>query len=235
MKTLIFIYFLSSISLAEVLVGKAINLDGEFVYTEEHSIDRDSEGRAKRIETVYFDSEGKTIAKMTSDFAEKLAAPDSKFEDFRFNRVFEGKIAKEGDKDIYKISEFDSGKLIKATDLSYKTDLVSGSGFDNYIKENLVRKRVTQSSVHFLVMPRHDYYRFEVIDKGLSADSDREYVIKPSLVLSLFVKEIKIFYDEKSGILKKYVGLSNLPSAKDKPQSVVIEYKIKSPTKPEGT
>ena len=135
MKTLIFLYFLSSLSLAEVLFGKATNLEGEFVYTEEHSIDRDNEGLAKRIVTIYFDSEGKKIAKMTSDFAEKPAAPDCKFEDFRFNRVFEGKIAKEGDKDIYRIIESKSGNAIKTTNLVYKSDLVSGSGFDNYIKD----------------------------------------------------------------------------------------------------
>jgi hypothetical protein len=236
MKTLILLLLIAPIGFGEVLVGTAINTEGKLVYTEEHSVERDSEGYSKKIETSYFDPDGKKIAKMTSEFSDRLSAPNTKFEDFRFKRFFDGKFEKTGVKEIYKISEFSSNKLIKTTELDYKQDLVSGPGFDNYIKENLTRKKVKQSSVHFLVLPRHDYYRFEVKDKGLTKEElDREYVIKPSFVLSLFVKEIKIYYDAQSGVLKKFIGLSNLPSSMDGPQSVTIDYKIKGPFKAEGT
>lgn len=234
MKFVVFYFLIVTVAVAEVLVGKATNDQGEFVYTEEHVVDRDDQGRAKHIVTTYFDPNGRKIAQMDSDFEGKLSAPNSKFEDFRFDRVFEGKHLKIDNKDVYQIAEFNSKKKVKTTDLEFKTDLVSGPGFDNYIKENLIRKKVSKSSVHFLVLPRHDYYRFEVIAKGTSSDSNQEYVIKPSLVLSLFVKEIRIYYDEKSGLLKRYVGLSNLPSALDKPQSVTIEYQTKDSPKSES-
>jgi hypothetical protein len=230
MKTFILFLLLTSSSLAEVLFGTARNSEGELVYTEEHLVERDAGDLSKKIETSYFDKDGKKIAKLISEFSDKPSAPNSKFEDFRFNRIFEGKFEKKGGKEFYKISELNADKLTKVTELSFRNDLVSGPGFDNYIKENLMKKKLTKSSVHFLVLPRHDYYKFDVIDNGLTKDElDHEYIIKPSFVVSLFVKEIKISYDAKTGFLKKYVGLSNLPSSKDASQSVTIDYQVKSP------
>lgn len=222
-QTLFFIFTLSLSVHAETLKGTARNSSGDVVYTEVHEITRKASGLTTKVVTTYYKPDGKQFARLASDFSQNTFAPDSKFEDTRFDLVIEGTQVKSGTKSVYRITESKKGTVVKTTDIELKDNLISGPGFDNFISEKLLKAKNDRMSVRFLVMPRHEDYSFAV-KKIESPDELRVYSIKPATLLSLFVKEIVITYDTSSNLLKKYEGLSNLPTDQDDSQNVVIEY-----------
>lgn len=222
-QTLFFIFTLSLSAYAETLKGTARNSSGDVVYTEVHEITRKPSGLTTKVVTTYYKPDGKQFARLASDFSQNTFAPDSRFEDTRFDLVIEGTQVKSGTKSVYRITESKKGTVVKTTDIELKDNLISGPGFDNFISEKLLKAKNDRMSVRFLVMPRHEDYSFAV--KKIESPAElRVYSIKPATLLSLFVKEIVITYDAPSNLLKKYEGLSNLPTDQDDSQNVVIEY-----------
>lgn len=224
MKILIILFSISIVSLAESLKGTAKNETGAVVYTEVHRVVRSSGGFTCTVATTYYNPDGSKLGHLNSEFKEHLYIPDSQFEDLRFGRKYIGKVSKNGKKLVYQIDEFRGDKLVKSTEVELEDDLISGPGFDNFISEELIKQKKAQRPVHFLVLPRHSSYRFTVSQIDSQDEATRTYKIKPNALLSLFIKDIVISYDGKTGILKQYSGLSNLPAANDTAQNVVINY-----------
>lgn len=219
------ILFLALSANSEELKGTARSLKGDVVYTENHKIVRDKNNQVELLETDYFNPENKKIARLVANFKERPYLPNTKFEDYRFERVFEGVLKVEGKKSSYVLSESKKGVIIKTTEFEIEDNLISGSGFDNYIYSELIEKKQEQNLVQFLVLPRHESYKFQVIKIKSEAGSDDHFQIKPSSwVLRVFVKEINIYYKNGSRRLSRYTGLSNLPTDDDKSQEVTIEY-----------
>lgn len=219
----VFLFMFSSALQAETLKGTARNSSGEVVYTELHEIDRSPAGLTTKVVTTYFKPDGKQFARLASDFSQSQFAPDSKFEDSRFDLVIEGKQIKSGAGSVYRITESKKGSVVKTSNIELKENLISGPGFDNFIAEKLLKAKNDRMSVRFLVLPRHEDYSFAVKKIDSPAET-RVYSIKPATLLSLFVKEIVITYNAADNLLKKYEGLSNLPTDQDDSQNVVIEY-----------
>lgn len=221
-KSLATIFLFVMPAQANLLKGTAKSPEGKVLYSEEHKIVRDSNGLSKSISTTYHDVNGKKIASFHSNFSGHKFVPDSTFEDIRMSLKLEGKASENGK---YLIQSFAPDGEVKSKNVSLHLDMISGQGFDNFIKENFVDKDVKKLDVKFLVLPRKDYYQFEV-ERLSSANPELEhYRIKPSsFMVRLFVKEIDLYYSKKTGMLKRYVGLSNLPDEKNQPQIVDIEY-----------
>lgn len=225
MIKLITLILFSNCVFSETLKGTARNSNGEIVYTESHNIQRNKDGQVEYLDTDYFNSAGKKIANLTANFKDSPYVPNTKFEDFRFGRVFMGTL-KAGEKNnTYFITETKNGLQVKSTELKIEDNLISGSGFDNFIFKELVTKNIDTRAIQFLVLPRHDYYQFEVSKIKDESSVQDHYKIKPSsMLLKIFVKEINIYYQNNSRRLTKYTGLSNLPSDSDDSQEVIIDY-----------
>lgn len=184
---------------------------------------RSVSGLTSKVSTTYFKPDGTKFGHLISEFKSKPYLPDSEFEDLRFGRKYIGKLKENNGKSVYLVEEYKNEKLLKSTSIEIKGDLISGPGFDNFISEEIVKSKDQNKPVHFLVLPRHSDYRFNVCALN-DGSLFKQYKIKPSTLLSLFVKEIVISYDLKTSLLKRYEGLSNLPSDKDESQNVVIDY-----------
>lgn len=224
MKTVLISFFMVASVLAETLKGTAKNDRGVIVYSEIHNVERSSDGLTKKVTTTYFKPDGTQFGHLISEFNERLFIPDSEFKDLRFGRKYLGKVQVKEKRSVYVIEEFQNEKLVKTSEVELKDDLISGPGFDNFISQQIVKAKKTKLPVHFLVLPRHSDYRFNVSSIETDSVDTRKYKIKPATLLSLFVKEIVITYEGKVGLLKRYEGLSNLPADNDESQNVVIDY-----------
>lgn len=224
MKTLLFLATLTvcTTSIAETLFGTARGEKGQIVYTESHTIERRSDGLASTIVTDYKDASQKLFARMTANFKNNPHVPDLVFEDFRFERKYEGKHTPPNS---YTVTEFKGATIVKTSNFKLTDNYISGPGFDNFILNKFVNAKADVPSVQFLVVPRHDHYTFLV--NKIDGDTKKVYTIRPSsLLVRLFVSKIKITYDAKDHRLLRYEGLSNLPTNSDDPQTVVIEYSV---------
>lgn len=224
MKIVLAFIFIASAGAAEILKGTAKNDKGTIVYSEIHDVERTSDGLTKKVTTKYFKPDGSQFGHLISEFKGRPYIPDSEFKDLRFGRKYIGKVQIKEEKSLYVIEEFQNEKLVKTSEIELKDDLISGPGFDNFISQEIVKGKKSKLPVHFLVLPRHSDYRFNVSSVETNSTDTRRYKIKPATLLSLFVKEIVITYEGKEGLLKTYDGLSNLPADNDESQNVVIDY-----------
>jgi hypothetical protein len=229
MKIILFalIMFISRAASAETLSGVAKSVNGKMLYREVHDIEPGPAGSARSVRTTYFDPSGKKIALLASDFSRDPHLPDTKLEDFRFQRVYEGRLISDNSTGprTYQIIQSDSGKQVKVSNLKVEGVTIAVQGFDNFIVGQLLAKDVALAKVLFLVLPRHDFFHFEIIKTELSSPNEIQYRVRASNpLIRIFVKEIKVSYSRATRQLLRYQGLSNLPSENDESQVVDIEY-----------
>ena len=99
MKFFIFHLLFSLPLIANELKGIATTLDGKVhIYTEVYTIELDSKGLSKKIETKYLKPDGKLFATMVSDFSINPNIPNAKLIDLRFDKTEELVLNETGDK-----------------------------------------------------------------------------------------------------------------------------------------
>ena len=210
----------------DILKGKAKDASGRLVYEETHHIERHKDGTAVKINTSYTTPSGEVFAIFKSDFSKGPFLPESQFEDHRFQRKIIGRfVSLEANKWNYEVHEEKGGKEIKTTQLHLSPDSISGQGFDNFILTHFLKGSESDKVIPFVVLPRHDFFHFRVLKNQMKAQEDTVFQIRPTnFLIRAFVDPIELTYDSETKQLKRYKGLSNLPSVDDQPQSVVIEY-----------
>ena len=215
------ILLLSSLAEAKnnyVLRGNAINsTSGKFAYNEIHYIEADEKNLNKQIQTLYKTAEGRVFATMTSDFSKDSLLPEITFEDKRFGLVQKQEVDKENKKIILT-------KGNEKQEIPIRADLVSGQGFDNFIKLNFDSKPNKDIPMSFIVLDKMDFFRFSLRNSSNSG-SIKEFSLKiQSLFLKLFAGTISVKYDSEKKKLLHYEGLSNIADNDNKSQNVVINY-----------
>lgn len=205
---------------AESLEGIAKNKNGEFAYRELHKLNRQANGDLESIETKYLRKDGSEFASMTSNFKKNKYVPDTVFTDKRF----EEKITTELNEGQIEFKFFKKDELTKTKKLKFDDQMVLGQGFDNFLQDKIIKANEKSKSVHFVVVPQADYFRFKISDETKDTGSEKQITIKPeSFVVKMLIDAIKLTYTDSGKTLKRFQGISNLNNDKNESQIVDIE------------
>lgn len=210
----------------EAFLGEA-RVEGRLAYTERHVAQYDAAGRVLRASTEYFNPAGTLIARLDSDFAPSLTAPNYTFEDFRFRqrhgiRRVQGQLlmfSQNGD-------EPERTRVVPAPS-DQRTLVVGGQGLAYYCRAHLpsVKSR-QQTALQFLIPGSLDEYDFRLsyrqTDARRMASLDLEI---DSWTLRWFAPRLEMKFDESTGRLAYYKGLSNLFDDRRETQTVEITYR----------
>jgi hypothetical protein len=197
--------------------GVARSRDGSVAYVEVHEV-KLSGGRVTSAETRYERPDGRTIARLVSDYPAGSFAPDYEFYDLRsgareaVRRAANGIRLVDGDRD-------------KVLPLPEKLPLVAGQGLDRYARahlDELARGEVLRVS---LALPgRLDAFGFQLRGEPTADGRVRVSFEPTSFVLRLLAPSLVGEYDRSTGRLVRYVGVSNVAGEDGSPQHVEIAY-----------
>jgi hypothetical protein len=184
--------------------GVARSRDGSVAYVEVHEV-KLSGGRVTSAETRYERPDGRTIARLVSDYPAGSFAPDYEFHDLRSG-------AREA---VHR----------KVLPLPEKLPLVAGQGLDRYARahlEELARGEVLRVS---LALPgRLDAFGFQLRGEPAADGRIRVSFEPTSFVLRLLAPSLVGEYDRSTGRLVRYEGVSNVAGDDGSPQHVEIAY-----------
>jgi len=218
------IYILGTVSVfAEVewVHGKAINLNGELEFLEEHVIEYEGD-RIASIKTVFYDSDYNKIGEQVSDFAHgpQLGSYDFTDERLRYHdgaRVLSTQIL------IY--CKETAGKGIKEKYLQRDSSQIVGQGFHHFIVANLdslARGDVISAK---LVLPAHlDQFDIRIGKHQMAGNRIQVRIELDNWFLRLFTPHVEAEYDLNTRRLLSYRGLSMIADESGKTVEVAIAY-----------
>ncbi|MBC7714374.1 MAG: hypothetical protein H7177_13600 [Rhizobacter sp.] len=224
----LFVLFVTMSGFAEtpvnvIMKGEATNSKGKLVYTESHTYKKLSSGEITEIQTKYHNAEGKLIAEVSADFTKDAFIPDTVFIDHRFSEKQE--LTYDKDSKMVTMKLTDKNGKVKTNTIARTDDMVSGSGFHNYILKHYDAKK---SDIKFIVLPKLDYYSFFFQKEPSETTGQRKFVLKiSSWVLRALVKEIVVEYRDADHVLMSFEGLTNIES--DSHDSQILKIKLSYP------
>lgn len=205
--------------------GEAKNKKGEVVYIEQIHVTENANGLTDKVETDYQRPTGEVFAKMRAVFGSQESIPNIDFEDFRFQQNQMLKLNAETNKVEIQIEDKKSSKM-KTGSLEVKQDMIAGPGFHNFIVKNFESFKSKDSfSIHFVVLAKKDYFKFDVLRKNQNGKTTEFKMRIHSWILRGLVSPIYVEYDNVTKRLLSYKGLTNIPTDSDSPQELTITYK----------
>jgi len=181
----------------------------KFLYGERHVL-KLRDGRLTERVVLYTCSDGAPFARKTVDYVDPLA-PDFLLEDAS-NGMRQGvRDAGSGRAVFYRE---DQAQPEKSGALPSVSGLVADSGFDEFVRANWQALMSGSAlTMHFLVPSRLDdmTFRVEHVRSEKAAFGSVEvFRLRLSNVLGWILPSIEVYYDAKSHVLVRYVGLSDL-------------------------
>jgi hypothetical protein len=203
--------------------GVARSKDGAVAYVESHEV-RLSGGRITSAETRYERPDGRTIARLVSEYVPGSFAPDYEFQDLRTG-------AREGVRRAGDGVRLQDGNRAKVLPVPEDVPLVAGQGLDRYARAHLdalARGEVMRVS---LALPgRLDAYGFQLRGERLENGLVRVRFEPTSFLLRILAPSLEGEYDPATRRLVRYVGMSNVADDDGSPQQVEIDYSYSEPT-----
>lgn len=209
---------LATVSWAEAAPGTALltgyahdRETGVLMYTENHRVSLDENGRILTHTTSYRKPDGTVICEKWLDYSKLTFAPDFELNDLRDGHREGGKLT---DKGYLLYSQANSGARIESGLVEVTPQLVSDAGFDLYVRARLDQV-LAGKSVKFdlAVASEQTSLRFEASLLERSLVFNRMAVrikVQPATLLRLLVAPIILTYDTETGELLRYEGLSNI-------------------------
>lgn len=205
-------------------MGKAYDIDsGELIYTEQHSIQYQSNGAPVSGKVVYTQATGEALALKHLNYGNRPFAPSFEFEDKRLSYVLQVQV--EGDQ-----LSIDSQQGQDSVPMPKGKPAVVDAGFNYFMQQSLPKLKQGQTlDLAFLAVGRAEFYGFEVSPEEQSNGSIRIKLAPSAWVLSVLVDPIYLTYDVQTGRLLRYEGLGNIEQVKngkglDENYVVRIEY-----------
>ncbi len=203
--------------------GDAFDLStGKFVYSENHA--EFYSGDTHMYSRVsYRDAAGKEFASKLITFTPNRTQPTYELRDSRDGYV-EG-IRREGGATVY-YSKRKTQDPMREKRVKAPAPAVFDGGFDYFVRENFNEICAGKNkSFYFAVPVELDYFHFRVARQE-GGDICRMNLELDNLFLRQIVKPIKLWYEAKTGRLKKYEGISNIngPDGKSLKVRVVFTY-----------
>jgi hypothetical protein len=211
---------LPALASVESFQGTARLSDGRLAYSEEHDVRRDGD-RVVEAETRYFSPEGRLIARLRSDYSRDPFAPEYVFEDFRTGTA-EAVRWQEGS------LELSSNGKSRRLPPPEAVPVVAGQGLDRLARARLEDlARGVEIRVELALPSRLDSYGFRLRAVGERRDDSAIRVrIEPSsFVLRLLAPSIEADYQQGTGRLLRYRGVSNLSGDEGETLQVEILYR----------
>ncbi len=200
----------------------------KLIYIEKHHFDVDEKGLNKFISTDYCDPDGHIFARAKVDFSRNSLVPDIQFEDDRFG-LKETQILNSAENLVH-LSQQKKEALLTEKNISMNSTMVSGQGFDNYIKSNFSLPEKEKLNFHFVVLSKlNDYHFFVVAESGQRPNEKRFRLSPDNLFLRLLTPNIQVTYDTRTKNLLFYEGLSNILAKNGATQEVEITYERPPP------
>jgi hypothetical protein len=204
-------------SVIERFRGVARSQDGAVAYLEIHEV-RLSGGRVTSAETRYTRADGRTIARLVSDYPPGSFAPDYEFQDLRTGALEAVRRAEGG----IRLVDGDRAKVLSPPP---GVPLVTGQGLDRYARahlDELARGEVLRVS---LALPgRLDAFGFQLRGERIENGRIRVHFEPTSFFLRLLAPSLEGEYDPVTRRLVRYVGMSNVAAEDGSPQQVEIAY-----------
>ncbi len=228
---LVLIFSMNSRAQVNKLYGQAYDQTGKnLLYHEIHQVTLDVNGYNQLVETKYLDLNLKEFANMKSEFKSNLFVPDSELNDNRLKR--KETLILQGDQ--ARIAIFIEGNKKEEKVVGTDSSFVAGQGFNNFILKYFDDLASGQNKkVSFVVIPLLDFFKFQAARKKAPEENSATVEFKiqiASVFLKAFADPIYVQYDRKNRGLLEFRGLSNLSTAKDEKQQVVIRYSQNPPT-----
>jgi hypothetical protein len=202
--------------------GVARARDGSVAYVEVHEV-RLSGGQVTSAETRYERPDGRTIARLVSDYPPGSFAPDYEFHDLRsgareaVQRAGNGIRLVDGDRD-------------KVLPLRGDLPLVAGQGLDRYARahlDELARGDVLRVT---LALPgRLDTFGFQLRGEATRDGLVRVLFEPTSVFLRILAPSLVGEYDRDTRRLVRYAGVSNVAADDGSSQRVEIDYSYAEP------
>lgn len=200
------------------------------VYTEQHEVQVDDNGRILGARTRYLSASGRAIAELESNFRESLTVPEHRITDYRTGNV-QGLRREKGrlvlfDRDP---GEPERTRIISESDGAGRI-LVACQGLNYYLLGNPVAfDRSGQLPLRFLIPGKLDYFDFTLEKVRETEDGRVDYEIAiQNWFLRLFAPKLYVTYDRVAKRIVKYRGLSNITDENGQPQNVTIDYTYRS-------
>jgi len=216
----VFLLLPSDVQAAETVeryTGVAWSASGEVLYRETHEVVQ-RDGKPVRAETVYFDTEGKVIARLKSDFVRSSYTPDYTFSNPRAG--VRRSVRLKGNK-LLLVNE--SGR--KTLKIPSDETLVTGQGLHHFTRLNIEALARGQKDVRFALPARLGTYGFRVRPVGKPRPGVvRLRIEADSWILRLMSPYLEVDYEVATRRLLRYKGVSNLEGEDGEAPEVVIHF-----------
>ena len=201
--------------------GKAVNLKGEVVFFEEHTIEYEND-RIASMNTVYYDAGLTRIGVLVSDFSQESYLSSYDFIDERLRykdgvKVMQDKIL------IYCEETPEAG--IQEKYLRRESDQIVGQGIHPFILDKF-DALANGEIIHVkLVLPAQmDQFNLRIRKDKLEDDRIRLRIEVDNWFLRLFVPHIEAEYDMSTRQLLSYQGVSIVADESGKTVPVTVSY-----------
>ena len=220
----------------ESVTAKAYDSSGNLLYTEE-STQTLKNGQVANIKSEYFNTEGKKIADLTSEFKSDSYLADYQYADHRIESL-SGISLQDGEKSAELFIKKDKSK--KDADrkkMQLKGEMLSIPGVENFVRNFVENKLKNNSkekaSVRFVIPDRLDDVGFR-----LYAESEKDSVVHlklepESFFIRMFAPSITIDYDKNIKHIISYKGPSHVFDDNGKCQKVSLAFQYKKSTQTE--
>jgi hypothetical protein len=201
--------------------GDAYDLaTGKFVYSENHS-EFYKDGKHAYSRVSYRDAAGKEFASKIITFTPNRTQPTYELRDVRDGYI-EG-IKRDAGGTVY-YARRKTDEPMKEKRVQTPVPAVFDGGFDYFVRENFNEICAgTNKSFYFAVPIELDYFRFRVARQE-SGELCRMNLELDNVLLRQIVRPIKLWYETKTGRLKKYEGISNINGADGKSLKVRVVF-----------
>jgi hypothetical protein len=219
--------FSTGLKAQQVVEFKGIaKMKNDILYVEKHKLQLDKDGKILTADTSYESSDGKLLAKMSSDFSTSLTAPAHFIENLTDGNRH-GIRYENSELVLFNQDKDKKEEIKKVSQKSKDIKFVGCQGLNYFILQNLEdvisKKKI---KVRFLIPGLLDYYDFELEYKKQDESGTVDFELHAdSFFIRLFAPTFYLTYNKNTKRLISFDGLSNIKDPKsNKLQVVKISY-----------
>lgn len=214
----------------ESFEGIAKDFANRVHYVEKHRREYRN-GQIYRSTTEYF-RDGKKIAQLISRYPKGPTLPEYDFEDFALGYLDGVRFLESGDLEMYRQKGVNEEKETRT--LKLEKNMVTGQGFDFFVRENIEELQQGETKQLNLVFPgRLTSYNFQITTKP--ADNEKfpnslhVRLQFDNWFFRLFTPYIDVYYDREMKRLLYFEGVTNIKDESKKARKRMITYEYSAP------
>lgn len=226
---------LSSAAQAEQVIGFVRDAQSQrYLYTEVHDLQRSSDGAVQTGLTIYYDAQGKEMARKTLDYRANRTVPVYRL-DIPAMKYTEGISANKGSAQVFKV---DNGQEERKALPLNEGAIAADSGFNQLILDAWP-KIVQGETVKFSLIAagRTASYSFRARKQGETTAAGQratQVLVEPDSMLRFVVAPIELTYDSKGSKLLSYKGVSNILNPETGKVYKLVQISYDTPPPPEA-